>query len=469
MSFVGPAYTLVNRKAALDDSVNLYLAIMEAGGKSKATMESAPGYAQIAAPGIEVRGCFTTNDRTFWAIDDTLFEQMDAAGTLVSRGTLATSSGYVEFEYGTTQLVLVDGGNGYVLTLATNIFTQIGSDAFYGAARIAFLDNFFLFPRPDTGQFIKTALNDATSFDALDYATAESSPDDLVCPVVVQKRLLLFGQKTTEFWRDAGSADFPFEPGGGVMEVGCLAIHSPRVIDNTVFWLGGVGASGPGSVYRLNGYNAERVSTDAVDQALQASTDITAATAYAYQDKGFAFYAINAPGLDGTWVYNIKAGTWDRRCDTDSFGQFTVDRVVCHTYNFGQHFVGGSDGKIYRMASDLYMKGSDPLIRQRTSPHSATPSLLRLFFNRFTLDCTTGSSLGAATFVELSWLDWGIGSKWSNWSRRSLGAVGQRFPRVQWFLNALGSGVDRVWRVRYTGNTPFSIINVEIDATEGQT
>jgi hypothetical protein len=297
MSFVGPAYTLVNRKAALDDSVNLYLAIMEAGGKSKATMESAPGYAQIAAPGIEVRGCFTTNDRTFWAIDDTLFEQMDAAGTLVSRGTLATSSGYVEFEYGTTQLVLVDGGNGYVLTLATNIFTQIGSDAFYGAARIAFLDNFFLFPRPDTGQFIKTALNDATSFDALDYATAESSPDDLVCPVVVQKRLLLFGQKTTEFWRDAGSADFPFEPGGGVMEVGCLAIHSPRVIDNTVFWLGGVGASGPGSVYRLNGYNAERVSDRRGRPGAAGLDRHHGGHGLRVPGQGISFYAINAPGL----------------------------------------------------------------------------------------------------------------------------------------------------------------------------
>lgn len=468
MSFLGPAYTLANRKGAIDDSVNLYIVVAEAKGKAKIMMDSAPGYAQAANAGDEVRGCFTTNDRTFWAVDATLFEQTDASGTLVSRGTFATASGFIEFEYGTTQLVMVDGPNGYVLTLATNAFTQITSDAFYGAGRVAFLDNFFLFPRPDTGQFIKTEINDATDLDALDFATAESSPDNLVCPVVVQKRLLLMGQRNTEFWRDAGAADFPFEPGGGVMEVGCLAIHSPRVIDNTVYWLGR-DSNGPGSVYRLNGYNAERVCTDAVDQALQASSDISAAVGYVYQDKGFAFYIIRAPGLDGAWAYNIKAGTWDRRCDTDDFGQFTADQAVCHTYAFGKHFIGGSDGKIYRMASDIYVKGSKPLVRQRTSPHSATPSLLRLFFNRFTLDCTTGASSGAETFVELSWLDWGIGSKWSNWSRRSLGAIGQRFPRVDWFLAALGSGIDRVWRVRYSGNTPFSMINVEIDATEGET
>lgn len=468
MSFLGPAYTLANRKGAIDDSVNLYLVIAEVQGKAKVMMDSAPGYAQVAAAGKVVRGCFTTNDRTFWAVDSTLFEQTDAVGTLVSRGTFVTSSGVVEFEYGTTQLVMVDGPNGYVLALATNAFTRITSDAFYGASRVAFLDNFFLFPRPDTGQFIKTQINDATDLDALDFATAESSPDNLVLPFVVQKRLLLFGTGNTEFWRDAGSADFPFEPGGGLMEVGCLAIHSPRLIDNTVYWVGR-DRNGPGSVYRLNGYAAERVSTDAVDLALQASTDITAAVGYAYQDKGFAFYAVTAPGLDGTWVFNIKAQAWDRRCDTDSLGQFTMDRAVCHTYNFGKHFVGGSDGKIYRMASDVYMKGSDPLIRQRTSPHTATPSLLRLFFNRFTLDCTTGASTSVETFVELSWLDWGIGSKWSNWVRRSLGAVGQRFPRVTWFLASLGSGIDRVWRVRYSGNTPFSMTNVAIDATEGQT
>jgi hypothetical protein len=464
--FLGPAYQLRNDKAALDDSVNLYLVAMEAAGKTRFTMESAPGYATLAHLGAEVRGCFTTNDRTFWAIDSTLYEQTNASGAVVSRGTFQSSTGVVEFEYGTTQLVMVDGLYGYVLTLGTGTFTRIVDDAFYGANRVAFLDGFFLFNRPDTGQFYSTAINDATTLDALDYATAEAAPDDLVCVVVVQKRLLMMGQYTTEFWRDSGAADFPFEPGGGLMEVGCMAAHSPRVIDNTVYWLGR-DRSGPGSVYRLNGYNAERVATDAVDQSLQSSTDLSAAVAYTYQDQGFSFYAIKAPGVPGVWVYNIKAQAWDRRCDQDEAGQWVADRVGFHTYNFGRHFVGGDDGTLYRMGSDVYVKGSDPLVRERTSPHNAAPSLQRLFFRALTVDCTTGeAALGEDPQVELQWLDWG--RAWSNWVGRSAGKIGERFPRLQWFANVLGSGVDRTWRIRYAGNTKFSINNVDVKVEEGQ-
>lgn len=468
-SFVGPAYQLPNTKAAIDDSVNLYLIVAEVEGKAKANLESAPGYESVGSASGAVRGTLTTNDRTFWAIGSVLYEQTDVDGTKVSRGTFSTSVGSVDFEYGTTQLVMVDGTHGYVLTLATNVFTPITDDAFYGAVRVNFLDNFFLFPRPASGQFVKTSINDATSLDALDYATAEASPDDLVTSAVVQKRLLLIGQYTTEFWRDSGAADFPFEPGGGVAEVGCMAAQTVRVLDNSAFMLGR-DKNGPGGVYRLNAYAWERISKDNVDLSLQSSTDLSAATSYVYQDQGKTFYAIKAPGVPRDWVYEVKTGEWHERCDQDEAGQFIADRAVCHTYNFGRHFVGGSDGVIYRLNPNIFTKAGVPMVAQRTSPHNATPSLVRVFFNHFVLDVDTGTAgVGEEAFVELAWLDWRPGSTWSNYIRRSLGKVGERFAKVSWFANVLGSGIDRVWRLRYQGTKPLRIINADIAAEKGQT
>ena len=129
--FIGPAYTLSLRKAAIDDAINCYLVGMEVPGKAPFVMFEVPGYPLFSNLGAPVRGCLTTNDRTFFVAGTGLYE-ISANGTFVSRGTLITSSGAVEIAYGTSQLVIVDGANGYVLTLATNVFQQITSPGFYG-------------------------------------------------------------------------------------------------------------------------------------------------------------------------------------------------------------------------------------------------------------------------------------------------------------------------------------------------
>ncbi len=274
--FVGPSYNLALRKADVQRSINMHLVGLESPGKAPFVLQSVPGYTALASATGEVRGGLKTNDRTFWVIGQTLYEQT-APTTLLARGTVATSTGPVSMAYGVTQLVIVDGENGYVYTLGTDDFAQITSPGFYGSATVNFLDNYFLFVRPDTGQFYISAINDATTFDALDFATAESQPDDLQTALVVQRRLLLMGSTTIEVWFDSGAADFPFEREGTTIEVGCMAPHSVVSIDNTAFWIG-QDKNGGGIVYRLNGYEPIRISTQGVEQAIQVS-DLASATA----------------------------------------------------------------------------------------------------------------------------------------------------------------------------------------------
>jgi hypothetical protein len=120
-AFVGPSYQLGIGKAAFDRSVNLYLLGMETPGKAPFIMDSVPGYALFADLGGAVRGCLTTNDRTFFVAGSTFYE-VDSAGVKTARGSLKTSSGPVDIEYGVFQVVMTDGANGYVFTLASNVF-----------------------------------------------------------------------------------------------------------------------------------------------------------------------------------------------------------------------------------------------------------------------------------------------------------------------------------------------------------
>jgi hypothetical protein len=137
---------------------------------------------------------------------------------------------------------------------------------------------------------------------------------------------------------------------------------------------------------------------------------------------------------------------------------------VCHTYAFGSHLIGGSDGVIYAL-TPVHQKAADPLVRERVSPHSSAPSLTWTIFDAFHLDCTTGDApQGVDPHVELFYSD-DSGATWSNAIQRSTGKVGERFQRITW--RSLGKSRDRVWKLRFTDNARFDIVNVQIATRPG--
>lgn len=464
LPIIGPSYVLATRKADIQRSVNMHLVGMETPGKAPFIMDSIPGLALFATLGIAIRGGINVEGRMFVVAGSMLYE-ISSTGIATSRGTLNTASGVVSMAFGISQLVMVDGPNGYVLTLATNAFQRITAAGFYGSVRVRFLDNYFLFVHPQTQQFYISAINDATSDDPLDFASAESAPDNLVTLEVDHSEIWLFGELTTEVWFDSGAADFPFQRNRGAsIEVGCQAAHSVQKLDNSVFWIG-QDVNGSGIIFRSQGFQAQRISTQAVEQAIQASTDLSSATAYTYQDRGLSFYCLNAPGLTSTWCYEVSTGAWHERCDLDSSGNFTQHRAQNYVFAFGKRYVGGSDGNLYELSRTAYTNYLDPLVRMRVTPHDAVPGRLLQFFSAFFLDCTTGeAALGVDAYVELSWSK-DSGASWSNSIMRSIGKTGQRFSRLLW--GALGSARDRVWRIKFSGNAPFSIIDGQANSQPG--
>lgn len=463
--FIGPAYTLANRKASIQRSVNLYLARMEAGGKSEATLESVPGLLSRATASGAYRGSIETNTRAFVVFGSSLYE-LSADFTLTLRGGLATDAGKVSMAYGLFQVVMVDGANLYVFKLADNTFQQVKVAGFTGATTVEFIDNYFTLTKDRSGQqFQITAINDATHINALDFASAESSPDDLVGHIVVQAGILLYGTLTTELWVNTGGLDFPFERSrGSGFQVGLMAAGSLKLVDNSPMWIGR-DRNGAGLVYRLTGGQAQRVSTQAIEQALQASTDLTQATAWTYQDKGLTFYGINAPGLTSTWVHEASTSTWHERCDLDEFGQYKAGRVVGALFAYGKHFAGDASGNLMEWDAKTYTNNGDPLVRERTSPHYAVGMRFKQFFQSFWLDAIGGDAAqGTDPQVELSWSD-DAGKSFAATLTRSLGKVGEVFARVMFYR--LGTSRDRVWRVRCSANAPFSLVDAGADVIKG--
>lgn len=454
VNFIGPSYPL-GGKAASERSINQYLSAIESGtGKAQYMLKSIPGLTLFADLLATYRGGIVTRRRTFAVGGNKLYE-VASDGTKTERGTLLTTSGRVSMAVGVTQLVLVDGPNGYVFSLDTNTFTQITSGNFYGSRFVAFLGGYFVFIRPDTQQYYVSAIDDATSLDALEFASAESNPDRLNVVLNDHDELKLFGEQTTETANLTGAVDFPFgRNSGALMEVGCLAPDTALRLDSAVYWIG-QNDTGGGQVFRASGSQPQIISDDAVDKALQSSTDLSAATAYGYQQNGNTFYCINAPGLSTTLVFETKSGKWHERAELIA-GEYAPHRATGYLYAFGKCLVGAADGKLYQLDPNAYTNAGAPLVRDRISPHNATPMLQRQTFPRFQLDCEVGRApAGATPQVMLRYSNDG-GLNWSNWLPQPLGLTGEFLHRIIW--RRLGMARDRVWQVRCTDNIAFDIV-----------
>ena len=404
----------------------------------------------------------TAGTALYVVIEDTAY-LIAPTGDRTSIGTLLTRRGTVDMKVGLNQLVITDGPHGYVYDLATRVFTRITSEGWLGSATVGYFSGYFTFIDPGTQTFYKSALEDALTIDALDLATANAAPDKLIGQAVTSKQLVLMGEVSGEMWQDAGLADFTFQANTGVrLEVGLLGAFTIKELDNTLFWLGR-DARGAGIVYRLNGFQAQRVSTMAVEQKIQEAItngeDMAKAVAYTYQQGGHSFYVLQVPGLDTTWCFDAASGQWHERAELVN-GDYAQHRAKFHAYCYGRHLLAGDDDVIYEYDVTANTNAGDPLVRDRISPHYATPQLSRVTFSGFELDCTVGRGNGNDQAKVLLRSSDDGGHTWGSWREGNLGKLGERQARAR-FLRC-GSARDRVWHVRCTDPVEFAIINAVV-------
>ncbi|MGL4650853.1 MAG: hypothetical protein ACRC1H_15705, partial [Caldilineaceae bacterium] len=377
-----------------------------------------------------------------------------------------TTSGRVDFAQGLFQLVAVDGANGYVFTLASNAFVRITDPDFYGSARVAFLDGRWLFARPGSQQFYWTdAIDNATAFDALDFASAESAPDKLVGLLVDKRDIILAGEYTIEPWYPAPIGTQPYQRNSGaVMESGLAAAHTLQRLDNSFFWLA-QDKHGQGIVMRAggpNGYQPFRVSSHDIEARIATVTDLSGAYAMTYQLEGQAFYVLNIPGVNTTLVYDASLNRWHERAEWID-GELQPWRATGIVHAFGKVLCGG-DGKVYELDRYADTFDGDVLYREITSPHNTTPGLRWQHFPRVRLSTVPGQTKsGLAPVVELRYSNDG-GDTWGDWVPRSMGRIGEYDVFPTW--HRTGRARDRVWQFRCTDDCRFTVNSIAIDMTE---
>jgi hypothetical protein len=423
----------------------------EPGSKEVAALQGTPGLLNFVTCGSGPnRGGFSaTNGRAFVVSGNTLYE-IFTNGTSTQRGTLTSGSSIVSMDENGLQLGICDGASVWMFTYSTNAFALVISNI-PTAGTISFIDGYFVVTKVGSAQFNISASYDGTTWAALDFASKESSPDNLVTTVNAFGQLVLLGAESSEIYTNTGNNAFPFQRiSGAKIKQGCVAPYSAISMDNSVLWVGR-DTRGAGVVYRLDGFVPTRISTHAIEYLLQQVPDLTVLRAYTYQQDGHTFYALTGVGMTTTIVYDVSTKLWHERAFLNASGQFETHLGIFCIYAFGKQLVGDRrNGNIYDMSLSYYDDNGSPLKAQRTFTHlSNEGKLLRVSSLEVDFEAGLGTQTGQGQNpVAVLRISNDFAKTWSPEYTSAIGAVGNYLNRGRW--PKLGAGYSFTFEVSIT-------------------
>jgi hypothetical protein len=244
-----------------------------------------------------------------------------------------------------------------------------------------------------------------------------------------------------------------------------------------------------------------------VEWQIQQYGNLADAVGYTYQQDGHAFYVLNFPTANTTWVYDVSTSAWHERAGWDtSNGVFTRHRGN-YQMSFANEIVVGDyeNGNIYALDLDVYADNgtAQKWLRSWRALPTGKNDLKRTAHHTLQLDCETGVGLnvydppeivetvlgfllaedGAVITTEdgvpltvtssavlttspkvmLRWSDDG-GHTWSNEHWTSIGRVGEYGHRAFW--RRLGMTLklrDRVYEISGTDPVKIAIMGAELN------
>lgn len=444
------------------ECVNFYPNIAQAPALNQETLYGTAGLEQVADAEQLTgnRGAHEMNGVPYFVMSNGLYS-MASDGTLDYIGEI-TGSGRVSMaDNGTQLLVLVPNGNGYIYNHVTDTFTQITDSDFTANGNpqlVVYIDGYFCLTT-DSKKFIVSALNDGTSYNALDFGTAESDPDEIVAPIVYKNQLFIGGSQTIEAFQNIGGADFPFQRTGLFLSKGIASPFSIQTIQDTFVFVGSGQNESP-AIWALQGNDVVKISTTAIDKELNKLTQDQVANIYSwsYAQKGAYFVGFALPS--STLVFDTISKRWhERKSFIDgSLGAYRVSALV-RSYN--QIWSGDIiDGRVGRLDPDVYTEYGEPIRRSVvTQPFQENMEAFVVPEIEMTVESGVGNSDAVDPQIGMSRSK--DGKTWSDTRYRSLGKIGEFDHRPIWRRNGRAS---RFELFRFTMSDPVKPVLIQLTA-----
>ena len=482
VGFVGQAYTAASKTQDAQELINWFPETDPtkfAGSMSTGIPEQRGAIALYPTPGLlsriqlavgEVRGFHVIpGGQTLFAVSGSTLYSIDTAYTATSVASLLTSTGRVYFGDNGVSLYITDGTNRYYYTWGTSTFSAISDGPFTSGGVCDEMDNFIVYTRPNSNQFGCTNVGDVVS-SALNLGSKIGASDNLLSIIAYHRQLLLLGERTSEKWADVGTFPFPFAiiPGTSIQH-GLQAQDSVSRLGEGIAYLA-LDSRGQATVVMWGAALGvpQRISTFAVENAIQGYAVTSDAIGYTYSQSGHEFYVLTFPTADVTWCFDLSTNMWHKRAWRDSNNVYHRHRSNCCVV-FNQEILVGDwqNGKVYALSQSTYTDDGDPLPCVRRAPHLTT-DLRRQYFSDLQIQFQPGVGLqsgqGSDPTCLLRWSNDG-GFTWGNYHTINIGKVGQYTRRAM--KRRLGYARDRVFEITVTDPVWRVVVSANLNASPG--
>lgn len=451
--------------------LNCYYENRPDGDKSKVVIYGTPGLVlSFTVPNVlnqTIRGILSTNETNLYVVAGNLFQQLApptntpggiasvvASGIIGSSNTNAVS---MASNPGATQLMVVDGGNGYVWN--GTAFVAPGVWFVPGSSTVTNVQGFFITEQAGTQNFNCSNINDATSGYALSFGAASAFPDIIEAVDNLGGNLILFCQQHMEFWQYAGtpppSQPFQVIP-SATNQWGLAAVNSRAHVDNALVFLGET-TTGTRRICRLDGYTVTPISEE-IDYIINQPGFVFAdAEALAYQRDKHPFYQITFPSMNRSFLFDLSTGI------PNEVQTGVSATPIRHQARFSSYWSGNllltdyANANVYQMSDTAYTDNGATIMRQVITKHQIKG------FNRFRVplvyfDMETGVGVSQGQGIQPQVMlecSKDNGRTWLPPRLIGLGALGNFLARV--VARRFGQSRVFTWRLTMTDPVKFVI------------
>jgi hypothetical protein len=294
---------------------------------STATLTTASTHHFSAARTVTVSGCSQSQyNKTFIPLS--------ASGSTITYTVTVTAEQPTSPATGTPVVTTSSGS----VTNATVSYTVAGSPTTPATGTITLTANFgtvpgipyidgYFFVMDTNGVMWASAIDDPTSWPALNNLTAQNRNGAGKALGRTQNYLVAFKEWSTEFFYDAKQLNFPYLPvDNGFTEVGCASGESVAYLDGNAFWIAQVKENGR-SVYMMSGLQQQKISTPDVDRILDAD-GLTTVYAYGVKLGGHSYYVLTLESSEITLVYDLTSQSWYQWTSLTAGSAATVSSIT---------------------------------------------------------------------------------------------------------------------------------------------
>lgn len=466
-------YVSRSKPVSNQNCINMYVQVVQSG-LAEEVLFGTPGLSQLATVGgakLANRGAHVMADIPYFVQGGWLYSlDRTVSGTTETFSTtllgVISGSGLVSMaDNGTQLMILVPGGTGYIYTVAGGLVEITDADFTANGAPqyVVYIDGYFVCTT-DSKKFIVSALNDGTSYNALDFGSAEADPDDIVAPLVHRNQLYIAGSETTETFQNIGGTDFPFQRVQGfVMDSGLDAPLSIVNAHGTFYCIGGDVRESP-QVLAFDGSQMVPISSDGVDVLLQDLTpeELSQVSGFSYSEDGARFVGWILPTT--AIVFERGSGKWHERKSRITNIDGTTEtrwRVQSLVSAYSKIIVADYvDGRIGFLCDTSCTEYGEEIFREVTTmPFSNLGNGLSFPHLELTIESGVGDATTPNPRVTLSRST--DGRTWTAPRLRSMGGVGEYGQRLIWRRNGR---VNRFELFKLRMSDPVKPVFIKLEA-----